>query len=55
MCESFHQKISYIWSIGWDVAITPDGPLFIEGNDNWEITLHQTENGLKERWNEFIK
>lgn len=22
-------------SVGWDIAITPDGPSFIEGNDNW--------------------
>ena len=52
-CERLHQKLNHIWAIGWDVAITPDGPLFIEGNDNWEITLHQLDNGLKERWDEF--
>jgi hypothetical protein len=22
-------------SVGWDIAITPDGPSFLEGNDNW--------------------
>jgi hypothetical protein len=31
--------------IGWDIAITPDGPVFIEGNDNPEISGLQTVNG----------
>lgn len=31
----FHEDIRYIHSIGWDVAIAPEGPVFIEGNDNW--------------------
>lgn len=40
ICCKFH-KILAIHSIGWDVAITPDGPVIIEGNDNWEITSLQ--------------
>lgn len=30
-----------IGAIGWDIAITDNGPVFIEGNDNFEITLMQ--------------
>ncbi|MCK8622032.1 hypothetical protein [Prevotella sp. E13-27] len=32
-------------SIGWDIAITPQGPMVIEGNDRWEITLIQAVHG----------
>lgn len=31
-----HSYLRDIYSIGWDVAITPDGPTIIEGNDDWE-------------------
>lgn len=37
----FHSFLN-LHSIGWDIAIGPDGPIFIEGNDNWEINLPQT-------------
>ena len=40
-----HSMLPDIHSIGWDIAIGEDGPLFIEGNDNWEITGPQTCNG----------
>jgi hypothetical protein len=30
-----HSYLPRIQSIGWDIAITPDGPTFVEGNDNW--------------------
>lgn len=40
----FHSLLS-IHSIGWDIAITKDGPLFIEGNDNWEINDVQCTHG----------
>ncbi len=30
-----HNYLPRIQSVGWDIAITPDGPTCIEGNDNW--------------------
>ena len=49
----FHSFIKDIHSIGWDVAITPTGPLFIEGNDNWELTVSQAANtGMRNYFNE---
>lgn len=49
MVKRFHRLLSGIHSIGWDVAISPQGPVFIEGNDNWEISLHQAFIGLKRK------
>ena len=45
MAKDLHSKLYRIHSIGWDIAITPDGPVFIEGNSLWEISLIQTANG----------
>lgn len=46
-----HESFYNIGAIGWDVAITPDGPCFVEGNDNFEITLMQAcDRPLKEDW-----
>ena len=51
-----HKKFYTLHSIGWDVAITNEGPVIIEGNDNWEISLHQAvEEGLKKQWENVIK
>lgn len=41
MAKRFHSYLTDVHSIGWDIAITEDGPCFIEGNDNWEISLVQ--------------
>lgn len=41
----FHSMLPGVHSIGWDIAIGEQGPIFIEGNDNWEITGPQTCNG----------
>ena len=39
----FHSFLD-LHSIGWDVAIGDEGPIFIEGNDNWEINGPQSCN-----------
>lgn len=49
-----HEQLKDIKSIGWDIAITPSGPVLLEGNDNWEICGSQNmEGGLKARSKEF--
>lgn len=51
----FHRYLYGIHSIGWDIAITEEGPCFVEGNDNWEISLMQASNGgLKKEFNELF-
>lgn len=35
------RRVPKVRSIGWDVAITDDGPCLVEGNDNWCMTLFQ--------------
>ena len=51
----FHSMLKDIHSIGWDIAIGKDGPVFIEGNDNWEINGPQVGNrGLKKEFEEYF-
>ncbi|MDD4858200.1 MAG: sugar-transfer associated ATP-grasp domain-containing protein, partial [Candidatus Krumholzibacteria bacterium] len=38
MAKELHRRLYGLRSIGWDIAIGPDGPIVIEGNDNWELT-----------------
>lgn len=42
----FHKMLFNLHSVGWDVAVGENGPVFIEGNDNWEIPLHQMWKGV---------
>jgi len=40
------QKVfSELKSVGWDLAVTPDGPVIIEGNVEWGTTGIQATNG----------
>lgn len=55
-CKNFHSKLDKIHSIGWDVAITDDGPLFIEANDNWELGFVQVcFGGIKQQFDDLFK
>lgn len=51
-----HKVFFNVRAIGWDVAVTPDGPVFIEGNDNFEISLQQAcDRPLRREWEEALK
>lgn len=51
-----HKLFYGIHSIGWDVCVGEDGPILIEGNDNWEISLMQAAcEGLKKEWMSLVK
>lgn len=34
-----HHELPGLHSVGWDLAVTEDGPVFIEGNDRWSAGL----------------
>lgn len=51
----YHSMLPSLHSVGWDIAIGEDGPIFVEGNDNWEITGPQTCNGgLRKEFEEYF-
>lgn len=39
LIENLHISFLSIGSIAWDLAITPEGPVVIEGNGGWRV-LH---------------
>lgn len=45
MILKLHSILYRCHSIGWDVAITKDGPIIIEGNSLWEISMPQAAHG----------
>ena len=48
MAKDLHSKLYRIHSVGWDIAITANGPMFIEGNSFWEVSGTQAAvGGLK--------
>lgn len=41
-----HTEVAELNTVGWDVAITDDGPVLLEGNLNWgTVTLQDDERG----------
>jgi len=48
MAKELHDFFYGVHSIGWDIAITAEGPVFIEGNDNWDTQMMQVhDNNIK--------
>lgn len=49
--KEFHKFFYGIPSIGWDVAITPNGFVFTETGEDWEIPVYQvTHGGQREKF-----
>ena len=61
MCLEACQIIPQMRYVGWDVAITPDGPVFVEGNnlpgyDILQMPPHTPDKiGMLPRFREFVK
>ena len=54
--KQLHLFFYGLHSIGWDIAITEDGPVFIEGNDDWGIRVIQPhDEGFKSRFLASLK
>lgn len=43
VAEQAHQSFTDIHSIGWDLAISSQGVIIIEGNINWAVAPHQLQ------------
>lgn len=51
LAKELHNYFYGLHSIGWDVAITADGPVFIESNDAWGLRMIQVnDNEIKKKF-----
>lgn len=46
LCLASHARFPEFRSIGWDVPLTPDGPLLLEANALWGVEMMQMVHGL---------
>lgn len=52
--KRLHEYLPHIYSIGWDVAIATDGPVIVEGNDDWDAgCLMVLEQGFRQHFLEL--
>jgi hypothetical protein len=51
MVVRLHEYLPHIHSVGWDVAITDDGPVIVEGNDDWDGVIQMVvDRGFKQQF-----
>jgi hypothetical protein len=51
LAKRLHEYLPGIHSVGWDVAITPEGPAIVEGNDDWDGVIHMVlERDFRQRF-----
>ena len=53
--KNAHRLFYGLHSIGWDVSVTTDGIMLIEGNDNWDTTGAQAWKGAKRDFEKYFK
>lgn len=53
--KTLHELFYDIHSIGWDVCLTTDGPMIIEGNDNWDTIDAQFYGPAKDIYNKYFR
>ena len=41
LCIHAHASLKRLVSIGWDIAVTPEGPMLLEANPGWSFVLAQ--------------
>ena len=55
MAIELHKRLYRSHSVGWDIAITEDGPMFIEGNGLWEISgMQAVHGGMKKQVGKYF-
>ena len=50
-----HRLFYGFHSIGWDIAVTTNGIILIEGNDNWNSSGAQLYKGFKKEFSKYFK
>lgn len=54
LIKTLHPIIFGFAAIGWDIAITPDGPVIVEINQRFSVKgLQICNGGLRKKWEEF--
>lgn len=52
--KGLHRYFYGVPSIGWDIAVTPDGYVFTETGEDWEIPVYQvTHGGLRKKFYKY--
>lgn len=56
LAVELHTHVPELFSVGWDVALGPNGPIVIEGNDGWGLALTQTpfNQGRRKVWDTYL-
>lgn len=54
LCKEFHSRLKEIHLIGWDIAITEDGPIFIEGNESCGTDFQVMFGPMREFYDKYL-
>ena len=50
LAKRAHRHMGGMHSIGWDIAITSQGPVIIEANGDWDVLLPQVSHGMRKEF-----